>query len=84
MNITLNTEQRAALDSLKASHKEQTNLNLTDDEYISAVMLGIINEESKRLFDAAVYRLATAAASMHYDDRMAIVAQVEAQVTTTP
>lgn len=82
MNLTLNTEQRAALDSLKADHKKQTNLDLTDDEYISTVMLGIINGEAKRLFDAAVNRLATAAASMSYDARMSIVAQVESQVAS--
>ena len=81
MNITLNSEQRAALDSLKATHKSQTNLDLTDDDYIATVMLGIINSEAKRLFDAAVQRLATAAASMPYDARMSIVAQVESQVT---
>ena len=80
MNLTLNTEQRAAFDSLKADHKKQTNLDLTDDEYVSTVMLGIINGEAKRLFDAAVNRLATAAASMSYDTRMSIVAQVESQV----
>jgi len=82
MNFTLNTEQRAALDSLKESHKLQTGLDLTDDEYITAVMLGIINGEAKCLFDAAVQRLATAAASMSYDARMSIVAQVESQVTS--
>jgi len=79
MNFTLNTEQRAALNSLKESHILQTGLNLTDDEYIHTVMLGIIDGEAKRLFDAAVQRLATAAASMPYDARMSIVAQVESQ-----
>lgn len=80
MDLTLDAEQRAALDSLRANHKKQTNLDLTDDEYVSTVMLGIINGEAKRLFDAAVNRLATAAASMSYDTRMSIVAQVESQV----
>lgn len=80
MNLTLDAEQRAALDSLRANHKKQTNLDLTDDEYVSTVMLKIINGEAKRLFDAAVNRLATAAASMSYDTRMSIVAQVESQV----
>lgn len=80
MNLTLDAEQRAALDSLRANHKKQTNLDLTDDEYVSTVMLGIINGEAKRLFDSAVNRLATAAASMSYDTRMSIVAQVESQV----
>ena len=80
MNITLNSEQRAALDSLKEARKTQTNLDLTDDDYIATVMLGIIDGEAKRLFDAAVNRLATAAASMSYDTRMSIVAQVESQV----
>lgn len=80
MNITLNTEQRAALDSLKEAHKTQTGIDLTDDDYIATVMLGIIDGEAKRLFDAAVQRLATAAASIPYDARMSIVAQVESQV----
>lgn len=78
---TLTTEQRAALDSLKSCHCKTANLNsITDAEFETAVMTGIINGEAKRLFDAAVQRLATAAASMPYDARMSIVAQVESQV----
>ncbi len=80
MNLTLNTEQRAALDSLKKAHKTQTGIDLTDDDYIATVMLGIIDGEAKRLFDAAVQRLATDAVSIPYDARMNIVAQVESQV----
>lgn len=80
MNITLNSEQRAALDSLKQAHKKQTNLDLTDDDYIATVMTGLIESEAKRLFDLAVQRLAEGAKAMPFADRVALIQRVESQI----
>lgn len=78
---SLTPEQRAALDSLKKSHAKMTGseTTLSDAEYESMVMTGIINGEAKRLFDAAVERLANAARSMPYVDRIALIQHIESQ-----
>ena len=75
---TLTTEQRAALDSLKAAHKQQTNLDLTDDEYIATVMIGLINEEAARLFDGAARRIVELFRPKPFEERLGIIAQLEA------
>jgi len=82
MNFTLNTEQRAALDSLKASYCETSKLtSITDAEFETLVMTGLIEGEAKRLFDLAVQRLAEGAKAMSYDDRVALIQHVEAKIT---
>lgn len=82
MNLTLNTEQRAALDSLKASYCETSKLtSITDAEFETLVMTGLIEGEAKRLFDLAVQRLAEGAKAMSYDDRVALIQNVEAKIT---
>lgn len=81
MNFTLNTEQRAALDSLKASYCETSKLtSITDAEFETLVMTGLIEGEAKRLFDLAVQRLAEGAKAMSYDDRVALIQHVEAKI----
>ena len=77
MNITLNTEQQAALDSLKANHKKHTNLDLTDEEYVNTVMLGLINEEAARLFDGATRRIVELFRPKPFEERLEIMAQLE-------
>jgi len=82
MNFTLNTEQRAALDSLKESYCESSKLtSITDAEFETLVMTGLIEGEAKRLFDLAVQRLAEGAKAMSYDDRVALIQHVEAKIT---
>ena len=78
---SLTTEQRAALDSLKASYCETVKLaTITDAEFEHLVMTGIIEGEVKRLFDLAVQRLADGAKAMSYADRVALVQHVESQI----
>lgn len=82
MNTTLTTEQRAALDSLKAAYCEKSKLaSITDAEFEALVMTGLIEGEAKRLFDLAVQRLAEGAKAMSYDDRVALIQHVEAKIT---
>ena len=79
---SLTTEQRAALDSLKASYCEISKLtSITDAEFETLVMTGLIKGEAKRLFDLAVQRLAEGAKAMSYDDRVALIQNVESQIT---
>lgn len=77
----LTTEQRAALDSLKASYCETAKIDsLTDADYESRVMTGIIEAEAKRLFGLAVERLAKGAESLSYEARVALIEHVESQI----
>ena len=79
---TLTTEQRAALDSLKSSHCKIAKLNSIEDaEFEALVMTGLIEGEAKRLFDLAVQRLAESAKTVSYADRVALIQQVESQIT---
>ena len=79
---SLTTEQRAALDSLKASYcKTSKQTSITDAEFETLVMTGLIECEAKRLFDLAVQRLAEGAKAMSYDDRVALIQHVEAKIT---
>ena len=77
---TLTTEHRAALDSLKAAYCETAKLvSITDAEFETLVMTGLIEGEAKRLFDLAVQRIAEGAKAMSYADRVALIQQVESQ-----
>lgn len=79
---TLTTEQRAALDSLKAAYCEKSKLaSITDAAFETLVMTGLIEGEAKRLFDLAVQRLAEGAKAMSYDNRVALIQHVEAKIT---
>ena len=79
---SLTTEQRAAFDSLKASYCKTSNLSsITDAEFETLVMSGLIEGEAKRLFDLSVQRLAEGAKAMSYDDRVALIQHVELQIT---
>ena len=78
---SLTTEQRAALDSLKASYcKTSKQTSITDAEFETLVMTGLIECEAKRLFDLAVQHLAEGAKAMSYDDRVALIQNVESQI----
>lgn len=80
---SLTTEQRAALDSLKATYCESTNLDmLTDAEYETRVMTGLIEAEAKRLFGLAVERLAKGTESLPYEARIALIEHVESQIAS--
>ena len=79
---TLTSEQRAALNSLKDAYcKTAKRDSISDSEYESLIMTGIIEAEAKRLFDLAVQRLADGAKAMSYDDRVALIQNVEAKIT---
>lgn len=78
---SVTTEQRAALDSLKATYCKEAKLaSLTDAEYETRVMTGIIEAEAKRLFGLAVERLAKGAESLTYEARIALIEHVESQI----
>ena len=80
---TLTSEQRAAFNSLKDAYCKTTKRDsISDSEYESLVMTGIIEAEAKRLFGLAVERLAKGAESLPYDARVALIEHVESQIAS--
>ena len=91
MNIsTLTPEQQAAFASLLAAYNESTKQSLTAEQYQDAIILGVIDAEIARLYQAAVDMLGTGAAQAPYDQRVAqigifdarqaIIAQIESNL----
>ena len=82
MNIplTLDTEYQTALDGMRAKYNESINQNLTEPEYLAAVLNGAISGEVTARFNAEVARIGAAAAALPYAERQALIAQIEAQL----
>lgn len=82
MNIplTLDTEYQVALDGMRTRYNEIESKNLTEPEYLAAVLTGAIADQVKALFDAEVSRIGEAAASLSYADRQALIAQIQSQL----
>jgi hypothetical protein len=82
MNIplTLDAEYQNAVDGLRAKYNAATNQSLTEPQYHATVLLGFYAGEVKSLFDAEVSRIGAAAASLPYDERQALIAQIDSQL----
>ena len=77
ISITLDEEQTDALESLRLAYDE----NLTVEEYLSTVLMGVINSEVNRKFEVAAAGLVSDAKSLPYQTRLGLIAQVRAAVT---
>jgi hypothetical protein len=77
---SLNTEQLAALQARTSSHNAASGGSLTAQEYLDRCSLAIVDAWVAADFQAAVARLGQAAASLTYEQRLALIAQVEAQL----
>jgi len=82
MNIplTLDAEYQSALDGMLARYNKSASKVLTEPEYLAAILNGAIGSEVKALFDAEVARIGSAAASLPYAERQALIAQIESQI----
>lgn len=83
LDLTLNEEQTAALQSRVDSYNatEPAEEQLTAEQYLTRIPMAQIDQWVATDFAAAVKRLGDAAASLSYADRLALIAQVEAQIT---
>jgi hypothetical protein len=78
----LNTEQKAAVTKRTDSYNAASNAEpLTAQAYLDRGTLAQIDAWVRADFDAAVARLGQAAAQLAYEQRLALIAQVEAQLT---
>lgn len=72
MNIsTLTPEQQAGFASLLSNYNATTNQSLTAEQYQDVILLGVIDAEVSRLYQAAVAMLGSGAAQAPYDQRVA-------------
>lgn len=77
---TFDAEQTAALEALTSRHNASAGTSLTPDQYLDLVCLNLVNDEVKAAFARSVERLSTAAASLPYQQRLGLIAQVEASI----
>ena len=78
--ITFDAEYQSAVDGLRARYNAATGQSLTEPQYHAAVLMGVYAGEVKSLFDQAVTSIGSAAASLPYADRQALIAQIQAQL----
>lgn len=77
-SITLDAEHLDALTALVTAHNEQAGTTLSAEQYLEAVLSGIIADKVRQRFAASVERIGAAAASLPYEARLGLIAQVEA------
>jgi hypothetical protein len=80
ISITLDTEQTAALDDLLASHNAGLEAPVLAEAYLQTVLLGIINDNVERKFEATANNLVKASKQLPYESRIALIAQVQAAI----
>jgi hypothetical protein len=80
ISITLDTEQTAALDELLADYNATLVTPVTAEDYLQAVLIGAVNDKVAQRFEATASSLVEAARQLSYEDRLALIAQVEAAV----
>ena len=78
--LSLDTEYQNALNGMLARYNESAATELTEPEYLATLLNGVIGVEVKALFDAEVARIGTAASTLSYAERQALIAQIEAQL----
>lgn len=80
LTISLNAEQTAAAESLRDTYNAQSGSSLTTEQYFETVLSGIVEGERKRRFKITADALVAGAESLPYESRLALIAQVEAQL----
>ena len=78
---TFNTEQTAALKALTDRHNESAKTSLTPEQYLDLVNLNLVNDEVRAAFVSSVQRLSDAAANLSYEQRLALISQVESSLS---
>jgi hypothetical protein len=82
MNLTipLDAEETAALAGMVERHNEADKTSLTPTEYLELVCTNLVREEVKKNFDAVANQLVTAAKSLPYEARAALVDELTAKL----
>jgi hypothetical protein len=82
MNIplTLDAEYQNALNGMLARYNESASTELTEPQYLAVILHDAIGGEVKALFAAELARIGSAAASLSYAGRQALISQIDAQL----
>jgi hypothetical protein len=80
ISISINAEQQSALDDLLSEYNATQEAPVDAETYLSAVLTGIINDRVTRNFEASANALVSAAKSLPYEARLALIADVQAQL----
>jgi len=75
-SITLDAEQQAALEDLRSEYDPAA----TNGEYLAEVLRGAIQGRVEANYRASVERLGEAAKTLPYEQRVALIQQVESQI----
>ena len=82
LKISLNAEQSDALSGVVSDYNKNSGKDeVTSEQYLEAGLLAQIESYTKAAFDTSVKRLADAAESLPYEQRLAVIAAVESQLT---
>ena len=83
MNITiaLNAEQQFELDDMLAKYNGTQETPVDAPAYLSAVIIGIINEKVDRRITERGQKLIENSKRLPLEDRLALIAQIESQIS---
>jgi hypothetical protein len=81
LSLTLDAEQTAALDDMLADFNRHRDEPLTAKAYLETVLAGCINDRVRVNFETAAQSLVAAAKSAPYEQRLALIALVQSQLT---
>jgi hypothetical protein len=81
MNIaSLDAEQLASLQARTNSHNAAVSGSLTPQEYLDRVTVAQVNAWVEADYQAALNRIGTAARDMPFENRVALIQQIESQL----
>jgi len=80
--LDLNSEQETVLAAVVSEHNENSCDKLSVDQYLTRSLNAEIESYTKTAFDASVKRLSEAASILPYEQRLAVIAAVESQLTS--
>jgi len=81
INFTLNQEQSDALQERVDLHNSSSSATVTPSEFLKIAELDFyIQSLVDQRYAASLTRLGTAASALPYDQRQALIAQIEAQL----
>jgi len=78
--LNLNSEQETVLAAVVSEHNENSGDKLSADQYLTRSLNAQIESYVNAAFDASVKRLAAAAVSLPYEQRLAVIATIESQL----
>ena len=80
LSIQLNAEQESAANDLLTYYNKSQDAPLSLEDYFQTVLTGIINDKVNKNFEVAAQALVAGAKALPYENRIALIAQVQSQL----